>query len=529
MALQQFFYDQQIRRFIVQFIRVVSNFQVEFGKDRSGVTSLQRVPVIYGDSSRQVASILTQGSESYLHTVPAMAVYVTGLTYDRDRVQNPTFTSKMQLRERYYDPYSGNYSTQQGDTLTVERLMPVPYSLTLKLDIWTSNTEQKLQLIEQICTLFNPALEIQSTDNYIDWTSLSYVLLNDIQWTSRTVPSGSDVNPMDIATLTFILPIWISSPSLVKKMGVIQKIIASVFNSENDLEDAIYNDNRLLSRQYITPLQYSVLLIGNQLSLVRYNSPVVNPIESQVIKKISANVLSNTTVTLSSTNDIQTGMRLSGTNISSNCTVIAINGDTITTNTNVTANVGDRISFTLYSYKIGISENWRDLVNVYGNLTNGTSQIKLELDDGNEVMGTVAYHPSNDNVLLWTADIDTMPVNTLEPINAIIDPERSRPNNDLSAATLNTRYLLVNDYVGTEGDQPTYNWLGKDGQALVAYANDIIQFNGEFWFVVFDSGQENSVQYVTNLTSTVQYKFSNGAWTKSYEGPYEAGKWELIL
>lgn len=54
MALQQFFYDQQIRRFIVQFIRVVSNFQVEFGKDRSGVTSLQRVPVIYGDSSRQV-------------------------------------------------------------------------------------------------------------------------------------------------------------------------------------------------------------------------------------------------------------------------------------------------------------------------------------------------------------------------------------------------------------------------------------------------------------------------------------------
>jgi len=334
---------------------------------------------------------------------------------------------------------------------------------------------------------------------------------------------------MDIATLTFILPIFISSPSLVKKMGVIQKIIASVFNSENDLEDAIYNDSRLLSRQYITPLQYSVLLIGNQLSLVRYNSPVVDPIESQVVKKISANVLSNTTITLSSTNDIQTGMRLAGTNINSNCTVIAINGDTITTNTNVTANVGDRISFTLYSYKIGISENWRDLVNVYGNLTNGTSQIKLELDDGNEVMGTVAYHPSNDNVLLWTADIDTMPVNTLEPINAIIDPERSRPNNDLSAAIENTRYLLVNDYVGTEGDQPTYNWPGKDGQALVAYANDIIQFNGQFWFVAFDSGQENSVQYVTNLTTTVQYKFSNGAWTKSYEGPYEAGKWELIL
>jgi len=64
---------------------------------------------------------------------------------------------------------------------------------------------------------------------------------------------------------------------------------------------------------------------------------------------------------------------------------------------------------------------------------------------------------------------------------------------------------------------------------LIASANDIIQFNGSFWFVAFDSSQETTVQYVTNLTTNVQYKFSSGAWTKSYEGPYEAGKWELIL
>jgi len=47
MALQQFFYDNQIRRYIVQFIRMVSNFQVEFGRDRNGITAYQRVPVIY--------------------------------------------------------------------------------------------------------------------------------------------------------------------------------------------------------------------------------------------------------------------------------------------------------------------------------------------------------------------------------------------------------------------------------------------------------------------------------------------------
>ena len=230
MALQSFFYDQQIRRYIIQFIRMVSNFQVEFGRDRNGITALQRVPVIYGDSSRQAASIIKQGSENMLNAVPAMAVYVGGLSYDRARVQNPNFVSKLNLRERAFDPETGAYSTQQGDAFTVERLMPVPYKLTLKMDIWTSNTEQKLQLLEQLCTLFNPALEIQSTDNYIDWTSLTYVLLTDTTWSSRTVPLGTE-NPIDIATLTFELPIWISSPALVKKLGVIQKIIASVYDA----------------------------------------------------------------------------------------------------------------------------------------------------------------------------------------------------------------------------------------------------------------------------------------------------------
>jgi hypothetical protein len=44
-ALQQFFYDAQIERFLAQFIRMVSGFQVEFGADRAGNITYQRVPV----------------------------------------------------------------------------------------------------------------------------------------------------------------------------------------------------------------------------------------------------------------------------------------------------------------------------------------------------------------------------------------------------------------------------------------------------------------------------------------------------
>jgi hypothetical protein len=69
---------------------------------------------------------------------------------------------------------------------TIEKLMPVPYDLEVNLDIWTSNTNQKLQLLEQLLTLFNPSLEIQSTENFIDWTSLSVMYLEQVTWSSRS-------------------------------------------------------------------------------------------------------------------------------------------------------------------------------------------------------------------------------------------------------------------------------------------------------------------------------------------------------
>lgn len=509
---------------------MVSNFQVEFGKDRNGITALQRVPVIYGDSSRQAASIIKQNSENYLNSVPAMAVYVSEMKYARERVQNPTFTSKLNLRERSYDPMTGGYSTQQGDTLTVERLMPVPYNLTVKLDIWTSNTEQKFQLIEQICTLFNPALEIQNTDNYVDWSSLSYVLLTDMTLSSRTIPIGTE-NPIDIATLTFELPIWISAPALVKKMGVIQKVIASIYDANGDINSSIYEEANILSRQYITPLQYGVILLNNQLQLLAEGNPVSNPLGEQVIKKLTSNVSSNVSITVSSGKGISTGMEVLGNGVSGNCVVTGVNGNTITTNAPITANIGDRISFTSVVTQTGIVKNWRELVNVYGNLTNGTSQVKLELDDGNEIVGTVAYNPADETSLLWTADIDTMPVNTLNPVTAIIDPQSSRPGADLNNPASGTRYLLVNDYNATEtgANAAIYNWNGADDTPITAYANDIIEYNGSHWIVSFDSTTSDNVEYVTNLTTTTQYRWDTSSWSKSYEGAYKAGKWQLIL
>ena len=451
--MQQFFYDGQLRRFLVQFIRAVSNFEVEFGKDIAGNKTLQRVPVYYGDASRQAQIILKGNSENTLNATPAMAAYISGLTYEQNRMQEPNFVSKMNLRERQYDPDTGLYGSSQGDAYTIERLMPVPYKLTIKLDIWTSNTEQKMQLLEQILTLFNPSLEIQSTDNYIDWTSLSYVQLTDVQWTSRVIPAGAD-EPIDVASLTFDMPIWISSPAKVKKLGVIQKIIHSVYDEEGKLSaDTILNN--LVARIIVSPVNYSVFYSSNQLRLLKVHE-------------------------------------------------IALDDGTL--------------------IKTPPPETWRSVVEIYGTLVTGQSQIRLALPTGSELIGHVTYHPTDPTILLFDPIEDTAPVNTLPAISAIINPLNVTVDSNLLSPVTGTRYLLTDD-IGHNGNlDDTEAWGG-----VVARASDIIEYNGSQWMVVFDHANHDTIEYITNNNTGVQYRWSGEEWVKSVEGVYRGGDWSIVI
>jgi len=464
MAGPLFFYDEQIRRFLLQFARIFSNFEVEYGRNEEGTAhTLVRVPVRYGDSSRQVQTVIQNNSPNSMPSTPLMTFYITALDYDRPRIQEPYHVSKMNVRQRYYDTATDTYETTQGNAFTIERLMPVPYSLTINLDIWTSNTNQKFQLLEQIIPLFNPALEIQSTDNFIDWTSLTVVELQSSKWSSRSIPVGTD-DPIDVATLTFKLPIWITSPAKVKKLGVVERIVASVFDANGDASIAITDNDLLMgTRQIFTPFNYQVLLINNKLQALR-NQQVVDQSNSSLSPADSpdSNLL------------------------------------------------------------------WHAVIGELGVLRDGISNIKLEQEDGSEVVGTVAYDPTDDRFLLFSVDTDTVPSNTLSPIDAVINPLLNGPGIGIPAAVTGQRYLLTESTGSNNGYASA--WAGVSGQQLVAKANDIIEYDGTRWLVVFNSDNSDSnKQYVTNLTTELQYEWNGVSWVKSYQGLYPGGTWSLVL
>jgi hypothetical protein len=479
--LQQFFYDSQIRRFLLQFTRMLSNFQVEYGRDEAGnVTedTLVRVPIRYGDASRQAQTIIQQNSANQMPSTPLMTYYVGALTYDRERVQEPYFVDRINVRQRYYDVETNTYEVTQGNAFTVERLMPVPYKLSLNLDIWTSNTNQKMQLLEQILTLFNPSLEIQSSENYIDWTSLSVCYLDDVSWSSRTIPVGSE-NPIDICTLKFSLPIWISSPAKIKKLGVVERIIASVYDGTGDLINAITNNDLLLgTRQKFTPFNYQVFLLNGQLQILQPADVISEPITS--LEPPNSPVADQTT--------------------------------------------------------------WPAVINMYGLLRPGISYISLDnpWNPDTEIIGFVTVNPADERFLLFQVDPDTAPANTLEPITAIINPLLSGPGDGLDSSLLGQRYLLTEDTGNVNNTANPTGWQGLQGQPLIAKANDIIEYNGSRWIVVFNSEQMLEPQYVTNMVTGIQYKWippliedgfvaDPGQWVKSYDGLYKGGSWSLTL
>ena len=496
----QHFYDGQIRRYLTQTIRVLSNFVVKYGDG-----TLVRIPVMYGDADRQAASILRNNSENKINSVPRISVYISGLDMDKDRLSDSSYVGKMNFRERSVDE-TGTYTQGQGRNYTVERLMPTPFKLTMKVDIWTANTDQKLQVLEQILVLFNPSLELQTTDNYIDWTSLSVLNLGTVNWSSKTIPVGNDT-PIDVATLTLDTPIWISPPVKVKHLGVITSIINNIYQNANTDADS-----------YINGLGQP--MAGDTLTL--------------------ETVLSRDKISI--TNNI----------------IQVYNSQAILLKSNEGFN--PREPTLEIPQRNGTPIKWQDLFDNYpGKFVAGSSRLFLEQKNGTDVIGTVALNPLDDTLLTIVWDADTLVSDylinsagiikefdeagynagpnyrTRSPgtFDAIIDPQLKGPRGSgLPTPTPGMRYLIIEDIGDTGNIDGADAWKGDDNSDLIAKANDIIEWNGTKWIVIFNAAfaqEEGWMVWQTNIYTGVQYLWNGVMWIKSFEGEYGPGTWRIEL
>ena len=470
------FYDGQIRRFVTQFIRAFSNFSY-----KDGAGTLRKIPVSYGNLTRQVANIIRDNSENKVMSAPRIACYITGLEYARDRVQSPTHVDKIHVRHREYDDATGMYKDLQGVGNTIERLMPVPFTLRMKADIWSTNTDQKLQIMEQILVLYNPALEIQTTNNYVDWTSLSLIELASVNYSTRSIPQGTETE-IDIGEMEFQMPIWVTPPAKVKKLGVIEKIIMNIFDESGSVSDGIIDATIPTATIVRSPGDYKLLVLNNTARLLHAHEGVE---ESK-------------TGTFTRTGDPVSWFKL----------------------------------LDQYPGKFTAGTSSIRLTKSDGNEVVAT--VSLNPTDDTQMVLSIDSDTVPENSVL------TDSVNTRGTIDAIIDPTTFAP--DYSSITAGTRYLILNNInPNVKGDSSDANanaWQNADGSVFKANQNDIITWNGSFWEITLDSSATNDGSdsaaspapvYITNTYTGIQYKWENASWLKSFEGEYEADEWRLVL
>jgi hypothetical protein len=320
---------------------------------------------------------------------------------------------------------------------------------------------------------------VQTTDNYIDWTSLSVVDLKTTNFTSRTIPAGLE-SEIDICTIDFEMPIYISPPVKVKKLGVVQNIIMNMFSDDGNLKplselafNYVDGPDANPNAVRVTPGEYGVLLLKSNtgdLSDGLYDLSVLNPNEAVTELKLDT--------------PVKHGQRL----------------------------------------------DWNIVLDQYDGFKEGISQVRFLQPNGTELVGTFVIKDIDTTYLQVQFDRDTLPSNTLGIIDAIVNPTSFNPitafgltHDDIPNGV---RYLILEDIV--EGPEA---WKNKDNSIFTANANDIIQWSSstDSWSVVFDSTSTTNVQYVQNLKTMIQYKWEDSQWLKSFEGEYTAGYWSFNI
>lgn len=207
-TLDNFFYDKQFKKYLYQFMAIFTDMQVQIGKNdyNSGSDKIY-VPIKHGSVDRVVQAIFSDNTQNKLIRLPMMSAKIVDIAMSPDKYKGlQTTHRKVQL--------------PLGESLpdgleVVRRRMPMPYEATFELAIYTSNADQLFQILEQILTVFDPSIQIQTSDKSFDWTKINTVTLDGINM-DENYPAAQD-RRIIIVTLNFSTIVYIAAPTNYKK------------------------------------------------------------------------------------------------------------------------------------------------------------------------------------------------------------------------------------------------------------------------------------------------------------------------
>ena len=152
--LGQQFYHETVRNVIVAFGTMFNNIQI-VRKDNSGtVTQTMKVPLAYGPKQKFLTRLDQDPSLSAATaiTLPRLGFEIGALTYDSAR--------KLNRVQKFKKVKSSSSDASKLDT----QYMPVPYNMDITLYAMAKNSDDALQIVEQILPYFQPDYTLTIND-----------------------------------------------------------------------------------------------------------------------------------------------------------------------------------------------------------------------------------------------------------------------------------------------------------------------------------------------------------------------------
>ena len=216
------FYHKQIRNTVIAFGTIFNNVNIKRLDSSGNPVQTLRVPLSYAPKEKFLARLdaqqdLTGDDSKVAITLPRMSFEISGYSYDGTR--------KLNKNQKL-----GRVTTNADTTKLNTQFSPVPYNVSFQLNVFVANSDDGLQILEQILPFFQP-----------DYT-VTMILDNDIMDTKRDIPFVLENVTYDdsytgtltslrriIYTLSFTAKIYLYGP--ISQSAVIKKVSADLYDN----------------------------------------------------------------------------------------------------------------------------------------------------------------------------------------------------------------------------------------------------------------------------------------------------------
>ena len=141
----QYFYNEATRNVVVAFGTLFNRVQIA-KKDSSGnVTQTMKVPLAYGPKQKWLSRLQEDPNlnKKVAVTLPRLGFEISGIEYDTARKLNKIIKVKKKVDGVDYDQLKSGF-------------MPVPYNINFELYVMAKQSDDALQIVEQILPYFQP-------------------------------------------------------------------------------------------------------------------------------------------------------------------------------------------------------------------------------------------------------------------------------------------------------------------------------------------------------------------------------------